>query len=403
MRKIIVLTGSYYPVPSAVGECMFNIVNALNKDDNIIVISNKTTVKDKGLYKLNNQQIIQFKDKDIDIILSDKKILKFVNRIWRYIKIILSKYTIKKSLVNNYLRELNNIKVKKGDILLSSCSPIEAGIAGTIFCKKKQINHTILLFDRFASGEKIHRNKLNKNIKFKNNLKIENYVLSNAKHILYTKSWEKHIKKYFNQFEYKTTYIEHPLIINNQNFCRKRQINKKTILYAGSFIPNYVEPHYFIQLINELEDKRNIFNLKFYVNESSISLIEKLLINKTNILIHGWISKERLEKEISDADIFVNISEKNGEQISSKIFKYISTGKPIINIYYKNDDVNLVYLKKYRNILLLNANDSITKNKNMLIKFIQENSTVVPYDVIKQQFFEFTPLYISKLIYKINK
>ena len=166
MRKIIVLTGSYYPVPSAVGECMFNIVNALNKDDNIIVISNKTTAKDKGLYKLNNQQIIQFKDKDIDIILSDKKILKFVNRIWRYIKIILSKYTIKKSLVNNYLRELNNIKVKKGDILLSSCSPIEAGIAGTIFCKKNQINHTILLFDRFASGEKIHRNKLNKNIKF---------------------------------------------------------------------------------------------------------------------------------------------------------------------------------------------------------------------------------------------
>ena len=61
----------------------------------------------------------------------------------------------------------------------------------------------------------------------------------------------------------------------------------------------------------------------------------------------GSLAGEALEKEYAGADILVNIGNAVDNQMPSKIFEYISTGKPIINIYKSKDCPTLKYLEKY--------------------------------------------------------
>ena len=61
----------------------------------------------------------------------------------------------------------------------------------------------------------------------------------------------------------------------------------------------------------------------------------------------GLLAGEALEKEYAGADILVNIGNAVDNQMPSKIFEYISTGKPIINLYKSKDCPTLKYLEKY--------------------------------------------------------
>ena len=61
----------------------------------------------------------------------------------------------------------------------------------------------------------------------------------------------------------------------------------------------------------------------------------------------GSLAGETLEKEYAGADILVNIGNAVDNQMPSKIFEYISTGKPIINIYKSRECPTLKYLEKY--------------------------------------------------------
>ncbi len=61
----------------------------------------------------------------------------------------------------------------------------------------------------------------------------------------------------------------------------------------------------------------------------------------------GQLSGEALAKEYAAADVLVNIGNAVNNQMPSKIFEYIGTGKPIINLYKSPECPSLRYLEKY--------------------------------------------------------
>ncbi len=61
----------------------------------------------------------------------------------------------------------------------------------------------------------------------------------------------------------------------------------------------------------------------------------------------GELAGEALAKEYAEADILVNIGNTVDNQMPSKIFEYISTGKPILNLYKRPDCPTLKYLSVY--------------------------------------------------------
>ena len=64
-------------------------------------------------------------------------------------------------------------------------------------------------------------------------------------------------------------------------------------------------------------------------------------------LVTGEKRGAELEEEYREADILVNIGNAVYNQMPSKIFEYISTGKPIVNIYRSPECPTLRYLEKY--------------------------------------------------------
>ena len=70
----------------------------------------------------------------------------------------------------------------------------------------------------------------------------------------------------------------------------------------------------------------------------------------------GSLSGEALQRQYAETEVLVNIGNAVDNQMPSKIFEYISTGKPIINIFKSTDCPTLKYLGRYP--LVLNIHEA---------------------------------------------
>ena len=127
----------------------------------------------------------------------------------------------------------------------------------------------------------------------------------------------------------------------------------------------YVDAQYAIDLF-QCELLKDC-SLDFYSAGNGVETVTKAT---ENIALKVWVDKIRLEKAYIEANSFMSIAERNGKQMSSKIFEYMSYGKPIIHIYYV-DDVNLRYLKQYSKALRVEASvEDISYNRTMIALFL---------------------------------
>ena len=114
------------------------------------------------------------------------------------------------------------------------------------------------------------------------------------------------------------------------------------------------------------------------------------------------VGKTTLLNEFCNYDIFISIAEKKGKQFSSKIFDYISTGKPIVHFYTAEDDINLAALRKYPNALLIKETPEI-KNEDIkrFVKFISAEHKPINFKYLKEIYADANPKYTSDLLISI--
>ena len=75
----------------------------------------------------------------------------------------------------------------------------------------------------------------------------------------------------------------------------------------------------------------------------------------------GELHGEALQRQYAETDVLVNIGNAVDNQMPSKIFEYISTGKPVINIYKSPECPTLKYLERYPLALNLYERDITEK------------------------------------------
>lgn len=163
--------------------------------------------------------------------------------------------------------------------------------------------------------------------------------------------------------------------------------DRYNLIFAGSLKKGYVDAQYAVDLFSGGLLSR--CSLDFYAAGNGVDVLQNAA---ENIVQKGWIDKARLEKAYQQADAFISIAEKNGRQISSKIFEYMSYGKPIIHIYYVDDDVNLRYLKHYAKALCLKAEmDKIAYNRLMVALFLVGMQNRGQDDQLSDELLQCTP------------
>jgi hypothetical protein len=93
-----------------------------------------------------------------------------------------------------------------------------------------------------------------------------------------------------------------------------------------------------------------------------------------SIVNHGRVSKRTADDAVASADILLNLGETTGRQISSKIFEYISAGKPIVHLAFADCDGVIAIVEKYPLALCLKAaEECFLDNTRKLSEFIELN------------------------------
>lgn len=124
--------------------------------------------------------------------------------------------------------------------------------------------------------------------------------------------------------------------------------------------------------------------------------------NDSRIVIYDQISHKEAVKLVANADILVNFGNNIKEMTPSKIFEYMSYGKPIISTMPISDEPSAVYLRKYPISYLLEYNAiDYEREAIKLEEYINENiGKRIDFKLVKKIFYKNMPSHFCDVVIK---
>ena len=416
MNNIVFIVGEYYPNFSAVGICCYNIAEEIAKYNKVTVICMKSYNSQIENEEYNGQIIIRVSHKWWDIRLKLNEKIKTTNglfnkwyrlllngvRVKEYLQVIFSRVSIKRDLVNSYINALQTIK-DPIDAVIPLCFPMEAVVAGMEYKRKdNRIKLIPYLFDPFVESHTLHRTSLNRKIKKKANINIEKNMFELSTKIFCMNQLYTH----FEQLNFKKElllFTEHPLIKRKLNMkCDKSDIDQEKIIitYTGVFDYYIRNPEYFLKLMTKKLINYNA-ELHLYTCGNCGSLIDKYVKEaKGKIINHGYVAKEKADEAITKSSILICVGNIDNSQVPSKIFEYMSVGKPIVLFYSNDNDANIKVLKDYSLCLFLKQDESLSeKNSKEFVEFCNLNKNMsLNFTEVEELYYYASPNFITKQI-----
>lgn len=418
--KIVFLTSSYYPYSSAIGKCVYNLVSELKTSNEVVVISNMSLNKGAKTEVYDGHEIIRVRTKRMmerDELLSKQssnflstiitKIKINSSRLGGYLKTVFSENSVEKALVKEYYNSLINID--DIDLIVPTCYPFESIVAAQLYQEKinKKVKIIPILFDKFSDSPTLHRNELNKKIKYKRHLMLEEEMITRSDKVMYVDSWISAIKQLDGRFQEKLIHIEHPLVVDqfSEITLKKRETSEMNIVvtYTGVLDRKVRPPSETLKIIEKIIKTNKIFKFHFYALGNGVDEV-KLFAREfpENIFFHGQVNSEDALSRIKHSDILLSIGNTDISLIPSKIFEYMSSGKPIVHFYHTDEDSVINILKEYELGYCLNQNESV--DISAFINFcVSKSGYYRTFEDVSKTFYKATPSYIAgKLLKNVN-
>jgi glycosyltransferase involved in cell wall biosynthesis len=174
-------------------------------------------------------------------------------------------------------------------------------------------------------------------------------------------------------------------------------------VFIGNLYKKIREPNFAIRIFQLLkrQDIRIIF-----IGPNIIKTCGKYtkFLGK-RIVLYDKVSLQAAINVMNRADFLLNIGNTISNMLPGKILDYISTGKPIINLYSIDNCPSLVILKHYENCInIKQSKANITEKTNQILDFIENNKdTRVHYNDIEVKYKEYTPENVTKQFTKLLK
>lgn len=380
--NVVFLAGAYYPNFEAVGYCAYLVHKHLSSRHNLTVIALRNdaaqplaenidgisikrieTVRQRWRNRLNGKRSWH-----------ERMLLQSL-RIWGAARRLLAPTTVDWPLVRAYIRQLQALE-NPPQVIVPLVFPFEAAVAALEFTRNHPETRLIpYVFDDFVDSGSLHTSRYVGMIKRQSHLRLERELLKRSEHVIAMHPLRRHFElNYSTELTSKVTYLEHPLLreIPAQECPNTR--NEIHLCFTGSLIRNVREPDYLLRLLGAIQIGSPII-VNFYVmGNAAGKVVTKTARTNVSIINHGRVSKQSADDAIASADILLNLGETTGRQISSKIFEYISAGKPIVHLAFAEFDSVISIVEKYPLALCLKADDNyLTENANKLSEFIELN------------------------------
>lgn len=414
--KILFVIKNYYPYDDGSSNCVKSIVEQLSssgKEVHILSMKYDFNTLDEEVY--SNINIHRILDKceipinDLFInIETPNKIIKFAKKIQiillkslRRIEYRFNKNTIlyyERKITTDKIRELN--KKYKFDVIISVSQPFFTSVSTFNVVKKSKTKFIVYQLDPYSNNLEVEK-------KYKNNrLKVEKKVFSRADKIIvtdliYNENLQGELKSYLN----KMRVLKFPLIkekikevVDDDIILSNDYIN---CAFIGCLYQKIRNPYYLLEIFKNMSFKKIRLIIVGSGMEEMLGEYKKVL--KDRLEIYKKVSQKAAFNFMLNADILINLGNTVPNQMPSKILDYISTGKPIINLYKIDDCPTLEYTKDYELALNIKEGQKINKELiNKIEKFCNTNKgKCIEFNKIKNKYLECTPKYVSEKFIEI--
>jgi len=382
MKKLVIIAGVVYPEPSPPGKIALQFANILKNDYNITMVIMQTS-----LNKVDNVDMSNIKFYSVfglRLYIENFFLNKYSKTRFYPIKLFCKfGVIILKSIgrIQNMLLFPNNLrwyykgalrkllkinKIEKIDIIFSICYPFSAHLAALKFKQKnKNVKWITYTVDPYSTSERLNNIALFPKYRNKYNSSYEHYIYSKSDYNLVSEEIFQTESTIINRFKFKTSSIPYLLSEPQKKSISFLDKSYTNLIFAGRFYKDIRNPIFLLSSFLNVNNNSIILHL---FSQSNCEVIIDEYIRKANgrIIKHNYVSQKEIMSVLVDADILINVGNSTSSFKPSKIFEYISTGKPIINFYRNNnlDDV----LIKYPNSLQINEDEKTHHESAKLIE-----------------------------------
>lgn len=385
MKKFLIISFNYEPLNNPRAIRWYSILSYLKKKkinlsiDFITYKKKKTSIsKNITIHSINNTN--NFKNKGKLYHFFYKFFEKIIFLIGRVIKIF-GKYFIWPdyaffTILPMYIKCVYLINQKKITHIISSSNPFSSHVVGYLL--KKKFPKIIWIID---SGDPFCLMK---------EPKINNLFLYDRINYLFEKKITKLCYKFYvNNHEQKKQYIDcfpefkkkffisKSLILKRDTTFRSSKLDKKVLsfIYAGSFYENIRNPIFFLDSIDQIIQKFDIYtvNIKIYIYTNS-NLFHKSLNEYSHLKKHFIISDLKDFKKLKNindkCDFHINIGNRDNLHTPSKLYEFIGNNYKIINFHHNQETNTINILKHYNNYINVNLDKQLDEKK--VVKFLMQ-------------------------------
>ena len=392
--KILFVLYDYLPSGSAEAGIIGRLVGEMSKQDvSITILTTQNAVGQKRQEVSNGVEIhrIIYPAGFLLDKITNKNILlklrvfcaKIKNKIERKKKQFLSD-----TLINLFYRRLEKIDAQGYDVIIPVCAFYEIYVAVKKYCDKYNSKAKIVLYQLDPlSTRKDKIEQAEKRVLLEKSFEGLNKIITTNE-----------IKKQKESKGFKVDNIvtlEFPSI--NNRSVNVEKVNKQEeirLVFAGYLSKEIRDPTYALELFSNL----TIDNAKMYLIGNGANNLVAFYgkYSKGKIVSVGVLPAQKAQEWINNADFLINIGNNDINFLPSKIFDYISTGKPIINFYKDEKCPTLDYFSRYGNSISIYEKNNIESNIQLVENFILENhGKITPYSLLEKNFKENTVEYVS--------
>lgn len=194
--------------------------------------------------------------------------------------------------------------------------------------------------------------------------------------------------------------IELPLVTcPSQHRVVESSDAKIKCVFSGLIYSGIRDPSYTLRLFKALTESGKVSLHMVGVKKEELPEAYR----EMDIVCYGRVPAADAQAVIDEADILINIGNLMTNQIPSKIFDYISQGKPIVNVCKNVNCPTIPYMNKYPLALNLIEDDAaFEKQLALLTDFVENDSKKrVSFDMVEELFENATPKYCADWLYDL--
>ena len=233
-------------------------------------------------------------------------------------------------------------------------------------------------------------------------MRWEKRLLTNADKVIFMESSHDYHEEIYRDSPIgeKIVYFDLPVLIpqyDNQSRCVERETI--TLLYVGSLPMSIRSPEYLLKAFRLLPNPALRF---IFIGDSNCRILNEYAAKDARIKVLGRLSHDEVLEYEKQADLLVNIGNQNANLTPSKVFEYLSYGKPILSTYCLDGDTSKKYLDRYPLACCVDQRKPIEESAAQIDAFLSEAlGKTIPFEWVENEFRGNTPKAYVDLIDRI--